>query len=46
MITVLGFLIVAAFALTIASAIGRAPLWIPVLLLSIVSLLSILPLGK
>ncbi len=44
MLTVVGFLIVAAFGLTIASAIGKCPLWIPVLLLTLIALLQILPL--
>jgi hypothetical protein len=43
--SVIGLLTIIAFALTIVSAIGRCPLWIPVLLLTIIHLLSFLPLG-
>jgi len=46
MVTVIGFLVVVAFLCTIASAYGRPPLWVPVLLLCIIELLRILPLGK
>lgn len=46
MITVLGFLIFGAFVCAIVSAIGKAPLWVSVLLLCIVELLRILPLGR
>jgi hypothetical protein len=34
---------VAAFIVTIASAIGKAPLWIAVLLLTIIALLQTMP---
>jgi hypothetical protein len=44
MLTIVGLLALAAFASTIASAIGRAPLWVPVLLLSLIALLQVLPL--
>lgn len=44
MLSVIGFLIVAAFICTIVSAIGRAPLWVAVLLLCVVELLRVLPL--
>ncbi len=44
MVTVLLLLAVAAFVVTIASAIGRAPLWVAVLLLSLALLLQVLPL--
>ena len=46
MLTVLLLLFLAAFLLTIASAIGRCPLWIPVLLVCVAGLLQHLPLGK
>lgn len=46
MLTVIAFLVFAAFAVTILSAIGKAPLWVAVLLLCVVELLRILPLGK
>ena len=46
LLTVIGFLVVAAFICTIVSAIGKCPLWISVLLLCLVELLRILPLGK
>ena len=44
MVTVVMLLVVVAFALTVASAIGKCPLWMPVLLLTLVSLLQVLPL--
>ena len=44
MITVIGFLIIGAFVLTLASAAGKVPLWVAVLLLSLISLIQILPL--
>lgn len=46
MVTVLMFLLVAAFVCTIASAAGYCPLWVPVLLLTLIELLRALPLGK
>ncbi len=44
MLTVTFLLVLIAFALVIASAVGRCPLWIPVLLLSLVELLRVIPL--
>lgn len=44
-ITVILLLALAAFLVTIASAIGKAPLWVAVLLLSLIVLLQVLPLG-
>jgi hypothetical protein len=46
MLTVIGFLVIAAFIVTIAAALNRAPLWVAVLLLCLVELLRILPLGR
>ena len=46
MLTVIGFLVIAAFIAGIASAIGKAPLWVSVILLCLVELLRILPLGR
>ena len=46
MLSVIGFLVIAAFIATIVSAIGRCPLWIAVLLICVVELLRILPLGR
>lgn len=46
MLTVLLLLALAAFVVTIASAMGRAPLWIAVMLLCLIELLAVLPLGK
>jgi hypothetical protein len=43
MLTVSVVLVLAAFVCTIASAIGRCPLWVAVLLLVLVHLLSVLP---
>ena len=46
MLTVLLLVAVAAFIVTIASALNKAPLWIAVLLLTILALLQSLPLGR
>lgn len=46
MITVILLLVIAAFIVTIANAIGKAPLWVAVLLLVVVHLLTSLPLGR
>lgn len=46
MLSVLGFLVLAAFIATIVHAIGKCPLWIAVLLLCVIELLRILPLGR
>ncbi len=43
MLSVTLLLVIAAFAVTIASAIGKAPLWVAVLLLVVIHLLMILP---
>lgn len=44
MLTVLLLVYLAAFACTIASALGKCPLWVAVLLLTIAGLLQHLPL--
>lgn len=46
LLTVIGFLVVAAFICTIVNALGKCPIWIPVILLCLVELLRILPLGR
>lgn len=46
MLTVFLLLALAAFVVTIASAIGRAPLWVAVLILSVIELLRAIPLGR
>jgi hypothetical protein len=46
MLTVLLLVSIAAFIVTIASALNKAPLWIAVLLLTILALLQSLPLGR
>lgn len=48
MLTVLLVLAVVAFAVTIASTLtpSRAPLWVAVLLLTLIELLRALPLGR
>ena len=46
MLTVFAILAIAAFIIAIASAIGKAPLWVAVILLAIIEVLRILPLGK
>lgn len=46
-VSVIGFLALAAFILTLLSAAGyRPPLWVAVLLLSLIELLRLLPLGR
>jgi hypothetical protein len=44
MLSITCLLWLAAFVATIASAAGRCPLWVPVLLIAIAGLLSCLPL--
>jgi hypothetical protein len=46
MLTVMVVLALAAFGVTIASAIGKAPLWVAVMILCVIELLRALPLGK
>jgi len=46
MFTVFFVLAVAAFICIIASALGKAPLWVGAILLCIIELLRALPLGK
>jgi len=46
MLTVILLLVLAAFVVVIASAMGKAPLWVAVLLLVVVHLLTSLPLGR
>lgn len=46
MLTVLLLLAIAAFLCTLASALNKCPLWVPVLLLCIIEMLRQLPLGK
>lgn len=43
MVSVTMLLLVAALILVIANAVGKCPLWIPVLLLTVAMLLSVLP---
>lgn len=45
MLTVFVLLAIAAFIVTVASAIGKAPLWVAVLLLAVIELLRVLPRG-
>jgi hypothetical protein len=45
MLTVFLLLALAAFGCTIAVALGKCPVWIPVLLLCIIELLRAVPLG-
>jgi len=45
-LTVILIIAISAFAVTIASAMGKAPLWVAVLLLCIIELIRALPLGK
>ncbi len=46
MITVMLLLVLAAFVCTVASAIGKCPLWIAVLFLVVIELLRVVPLGR
>jgi hypothetical protein len=43
MLTVTLLLVLGAFIVTVLSAIGKAPLWVAVLLLCVVHLLAIMP---
>lgn len=43
MLTVTLLLVLAAFVCTIASAMGKCPLWVAVLILVVVHLLAVLP---
>jgi hypothetical protein len=42
--TVILFLVIAAFICAIVSALGRCPLWVSVILLCIVELMRVIPL--
>lgn len=44
--TVIGLLVIAAFIVAIGAAIGKAPLWVSVLLLCVIELLRIAPIGR
>lgn len=46
MLTVFLLLALTAFVVAILSAIGRAPLWVSVLVLCVIELLRALPLGR
>ncbi len=46
MLTVFLVIALAAFIVTILSALGKAPLWVAVLLLCIIELLRAMPLGR
>lgn len=46
MITVFLLLAIAAFVVTIASAMGKAPLWVAMIILCLIELLRNLPLGR
>ena len=46
MLTVFLFLALAAAIVCILSAIGKAPLWVAVILLALIELLRALPLGR
>ena len=41
--TVILFLVVAAFICTIANALGKCPAWVPLMLLVLIHLLAVLP---
>ena len=44
MLTIAVLLALAAFVAAIASAVGKVPLWVAVLLLSLLALLQVIPL--
>ena len=46
MLTVFLLLAIVAFVVTIASAMGKAPLWVAVIVLCLIELLRALPLGR
>jgi hypothetical protein len=46
MLTVRVLLALASFIVTIVAALGRAPLWVAVLVLTVIELLRALPLGR
>lgn len=46
MLTVFVVLALAAFAVTIASAMNHAPLWVAVIIICLIELLRVLPLGR
>jgi hypothetical protein len=46
MLTSVFLLVLAAFIVTIANAVGKAPLWVAVLLLVMVELLRVVPVGR
>lgn len=46
MITVFLILALTTFVITILSAIGKAPLWIAVMIIALIELLRALPIGK
>lgn len=46
MITVSLLLVIAAFLCAIASAVGKCPLWVAVILLCVIELLHVVPLGR
>jgi hypothetical protein len=45
MLTVFLLLALAAFVCTVVAALGKCPVWIPVLLLCLIELLRAVPLG-
>jgi hypothetical protein len=46
MLTVIAILVVSALIVCIMAGVGKAPLWVAVLLLCVVEALRILPLGR
>jgi len=45
MLTLTLLLVIAAFVVTITSALGKAPIWVAVLLLVMIDLLRVVPIG-
>lgn len=46
MLTVFVVLVLAAFIVTVLAAIGKAPLWVSVVILCVIELLRVLPIGR
>lgn len=44
-LTVMLLLALAAFIVTVMSACGKAPLWVAVLILTVIEMIRVLPLG-
>lgn len=45
-LTILFLLAISAFICTVASALGKCPLWVPVILLALFALVQTVPVGR